>query len=156
MTEGAVTVRAATFADVEGGVAIERAAFSDPWTAKSFRELVGRPEVLFDVAVRPRGEAEGDEVIGFVIVYTVEGEGDLANLAIAASARGHGEGRRLLRHAIQGAVARGVQLLFLEVRESNEAARALYDSEGFMEVGRRAKYYVRPAEDALILRKELP
>ncbi len=156
MTEGAVTVRAAAFADVEGVVAIERAAFSDPWTAKSFRELVGRPEVLFDVAVRPLGEGEGDEVIGFVIVYTVEGEGDLANLAIAASARGHGEGRRLLRHAIQGAVARGVQLLVLEVRESNEAARALYDSEGVMEVGRRAKYYVRPAEDALILRKELP
>lgn len=152
MTDAA-SVRPATLADVDGVVAIEREAFSDPWSPKSFRELLGRGDVLFDVAVR--AGTEGESVVGFVIVYTVDHEGDLANIAIEAAARGRGEGRRLLRHALGSARARGVEHLFLEVRESNLAARALYDSEGFMEVGRRAKYYVRPVEDALILRKEL-
>lgn len=155
MTDGATSVRPATLADVDGVVAIEREAFSDPWSPKSFRELLGRGDVVFDVAVRAADAGEGESVVGFVIVYTVDHEGDLANIAIDAAARGRGEGRRLLRHALESARGRGVEHLFLEVRESNLAARALYDSEGFMEVGRRAKYYVRPVEDALILRKEL-
>ena len=51
--------------------------------------------------------------------------------------------------------ARGVRTAFLEVRESNSAARALYNSRGFIEIGRRSKYYRRPVEDALVLRRSL-
>lgn len=161
MTDDGVVARPASLADVDQIVAIERASFSDPWSPRSFRELAGRPDVLFDVLVRTgsgtgTGEDGGsDEVIGFVIVYIVDSEGDLANIAIRASERGQGEGRRLLRHAMAAAQGRGVYFLYLEVRESNAAARALYESEGFVEVGRRSKYYVRPVEDALILRKGL-
>lgn len=155
MTVGEITVRAATPADVDGVLSIERASFSDPWSPTSFRELVARPDVLFDVAVSRVSATDAETVVGFVIVYTVDGEGDLANIAIAGSERGRGEGRRLLRHAMAAARARGVHHLFLEVRASNAVARALYESEGFLEVGRRSKYYVRPVEDALILRKEL-
>lgn len=155
MSEPSGMPRAATLADVDQVVAIERASFSDPWSPRSFRDLVGRPDVLFDVSVRPLEGGEGDEVLGFVIIYVVDSEGDLANLAIRASERGQGEGRRLLRHGMAAAQARGVYFLYLEVRESNAAARALYESEGFVEVGRRSKYYVRPVEDALILRRGL-
>ncbi|HEX4933918.1 MAG TPA: ribosomal protein S18-alanine N-acetyltransferase [Gemmatimonadaceae bacterium] len=157
MTEAEVTVRPATPADIDQVVAIERASFSDPWSPRAFRDLIGRDDVLFDVAVRPpaRREGEVEAVAGFVIVYVVDSEGDLANIAIHASQRGRGEGRRLLRHAVAAVQARGVYFLYLEVRESNTAARALYESEGFVEVGRRSKYYVRPVEDALILRKGL-
>ena len=52
-------------------------------------------------------------------------------------------------------VAAGVRSLYLEVRESNVAARALYDSEGFAAVGRRRGYYRNPLEDALLLRREI-
>lgn len=157
LSESAVSMRAATLADVDQVVAIERASFSDPWSPRSFRDLIGRPDVLFDVAVRgaATGDDAGETVVGFVIVYLVDTEGDLANIAIHASERGRGEGRRLLRHALGAVSARGVYFLYLEVRESNTAARALYQSEGFVEVGRRSKYYVRPVEDALILRKGL-
>jgi len=158
MTPPECMARRATLDDVEQIATIERTSFSDPWSARSFRELVARDDVLFDVAVRSDGTTVGrppEQVVGFVVVYIVDGEGDLANIAIEATQRGRGHGRRLLRHALAQSHARGVQALYLEVRESNAAARALYDEEGFVEVGRRARYYVRPVEDALILRKML-
>jgi ribosomal-protein-alanine N-acetyltransferase len=154
MTEGAeIAIRDATLDDVEAVVAIERSAFADPWSAKSFRELVGRPEVIFEVAVVDEGA--GEVVVAYAIVYVADTDGDLANLATAAIARRKGIGRHLLRHVLRSARARGAHIVFLEVRESNQAARALYESEGFTGVGRRARYYAHPVEDALILRKEL-
>lgn len=156
---GDITIRHATLADVEAVAAIERAAFSDPWSARSFREMVGRPDVVFEVA-ETQGGAEGGgggarAIAGYAILYLADADGDLANLATAAAARRKGVGRRLLRHSLETARGRGAHLVFLEVRESNQAARALYESEGFTGVGRRARYYAHPVEDALILRKEL-
>ncbi len=181
MTRSAVRLRAATLQDIDAVLAIEREAFSDPWSARSFRELIGRRNVLFEVAVldagAERGEraslsvdgsspisgnpatfdrsAEQPRVVGFSVLYLAGTEGDLANLATAASARHSGVGRRLLAHVLELAQSRGAHTIFLEVRESNSAARALYHSVGFVDVGRRAKYYARPVEDALVLRKEL-
>ncbi|MFP5354788.1 MAG: ribosomal protein S18-alanine N-acetyltransferase [Gemmatimonadota bacterium] len=148
-----IAIRDATLADVDAIVAIERSSFSDPWSDRSFRELVGREDVVFEVAVAGAGDAA--EVIGYAMVYLAESDGDLANIATAPRARRQGMGRRLLRHALASARARGAHVVFLEVRESNHAARALYESEGFTGVGRRARYYAHPVEDALILRKEL-
>lgn len=167
--EGALPViRPATDDDIPAIVRIERASFSDPWPALSFLEMVGREEVVFLVAEREwageAGEAgeAGDkarvgaarEVVGYAIVYLAAMDGDLANIAVAGEVRGQGVGRHLLRAAREAARARGVRVLFLEVRESNAGARRMYDGEGFVEVGRRSRYYVRPVEDALILRLE--
>lgn len=149
MTPGLV-LRSATTDDIDAIVAIERSAFSDPWSPRSFRGLLDSPNVVFEVAETP-----AHPVVGFAIVYLAGFEGDLANLATVAAVRRQGVGRRLLRHTLALARERGGRVIFLEVRESNTAARALYESEGFVEVGRRAKYYARPVEDALILRTEL-
>ena len=148
-----VRVRSAESRDVARVGAIERLAFSDPWSDAAFLDLVGRPGVLFDVAVR-EGGAPAD-VLGYVVVYLMGVEADLANVAVAPQSRRDGVGRALVRHAIRSARAQGVLELFLEVRESNEAARTLYLDEGFAEVGRRLRYYVRPVENALILRRAL-
>ena len=152
MSDSGIAFRPAGADDVGAIVAIERAAFTDPWTATSFFELLGRSEIVFEVATSVG--VDGGVVVGFAVAYLVDYEGDLANLAVGDSVRRQGVGRRLLGHVLDIARSRGVRIIFLEVRESNDAARALYASEGFMEVGRRAKYYVRPTEDALILRKE--
>jgi ribosomal protein S18 acetylase RimI-like enzyme len=74
------------------------------------------------------------------------------NLTVAPELRGRGLGRFLLGLARDLAVRRGALEAYLEVREGNRAARALYRSAGFSEVGRRPGYYTRPPEDALILR----
>jgi len=82
-------------------------------------------------------------------------EAEIANLAVSDDARRGGIGARLLDHAIEAARDRKSRVVFLEVRESNAAARALYSSRGFEVAARRSKYYRKPVEDALVLRRAL-
>lgn len=96
--------------------------------------------------------AGADDVAGYVVARAVADEGEILNLAVAPAGRRHGVGRALVRAVLHALGTRGVRDVFLEVRESNAAARALYAAHGFREVGRRPRYYRRPAEDAIILR----
>ena len=148
-----VTVRLASAADIDRVSAIEQASFSDPWSWTAFERLVVERDerVHFAVACTADGT-----VIGYMVAWFVMDEGEIANLAVAPEARGAGIGATLLRTAIAAARTRGVTTLYLEVRSSNSAARALYASHGFTEVGRRRRYYRRPVEDALVLRLVLP
>jgi [ribosomal protein S18]-alanine N-acetyltransferase len=129
--------------------AIEQACFSDPWSESSFRQAVENPGVFFRVAT----EGAGGPVVGYVVAWFAGGEGEIANVAVAPAVRGRGIGGQLLDAAIAAAVDQGAEALYLDVRESNARARALYDSRGFVEVGRRRRYYRRPAEDAIVLRR---
>jgi ribosomal-protein-alanine N-acetyltransferase len=129
--------------------AIEKACFSDPWSEASFRQAVDSPGVFFRVAT----EGAGGVVVGYVVAWFAGGEGEVANVAVAPAARGRGLGGLLLDAAIAAAAEHRAEALYLDVRESNARARALYDSRGFVEVGRRRRYYRRPAEDAIILRR---
>ena len=129
--------------------AIEQACFSDPWSEASFRQAVDNPGVFFRVAT----EGASGLVVGYVVAWFAAGEGEIANVAVAPSARRRGLGGLLLDAAIAAAADHGAEALYLDVRESNVRARALYDSRGFVEVGRRRRYYRRPAEDAIVLRR---
>jgi ribosomal-protein-alanine N-acetyltransferase len=131
--------------------AIEQACFSDPWSEASFRQAVDNPGVFFRVAT----EGAGGRVVGYVVAWFAVDEGEIANVAVAPSARGRGIGGVLLDAAIAAAGHRGAEALYLDVRESNTRARALYDSRAFVEVGRRRRYYRRPAEDAIVLRRAI-
>jgi ribosomal-protein-alanine N-acetyltransferase len=143
-------VRPVGAADIEQVLEIERASFSDPWRERAFASLVDDPRVYFAAAT-----AEGRAVLGYVVAWFVLDEGEIANLAVAPTARRHGLGATLLDAAIAAARDRQIASVFLEVRESNVAARELYASRGFTEIGRRRQYYRRPTEDALVLRLTL-
>jgi ribosomal-protein-alanine N-acetyltransferase len=143
-------VRAARPGDLEAIATIERASFSDPWSAASFRSLLGNAQVFFAVAEGPAGE-----VRGYVIEWFVVDQAEIANLAVAPEARGGGVGAALLDAALAEGRRRRMAAVYLEVRDSNARARALYAARGFAEVGRRRGYYRRPVEDALILRRTL-
>ena len=142
-------IEAAVLEDVPRVAAIERLAFSDPWPDSAFLGLLGREHVHFMVA----REDAGDPVVGYVVAIFAGGEGEIANLAVAPTHRGRGVGNGLVAAVIDEAARERTEALYLEVRESNAAARRLYDSRGFEEVGRRRGYYRRPAEDALVLRR---
>lgn len=144
-TDGGVVVRAAREEDLTAVAAIERGSFGDPWSIDAFRSAL-RQGGSFVVA-----EGAG-AVLGYAIAWSVVDEAELANIAVAPAARGRGIGQRLLDAAIAYAEAKGCAAMYLEVRESNSGARALYASRGFEEVGRRRRYYRQPVEDALILR----
>ena len=145
---GGLVVRVATVDDLDHVVRIERESFGDPWSRSSFQDLLDLRRVWFAVAER----GDPPVLVGYAILLAGLGEADLLNLAIDPAARGAGLGSRLLDATLAEAAARGIGEVFLEVRDSNVAARALYESRGFREVGRRKKYYRHPREDGLILR----
>ncbi len=90
-----------------------------------------------------------DSIVGFAVAREIGmGESELLNLAVAPEWRRRGIGRRLIEslHALRPGA------LFLEVRESNQAARKFYDVLGFQEVGRRTGYYVSPSESAVVMK----
>ena len=129
--------------------AIEQASFTDPWSLRDFRECVAS-DVVFLVATDLGG------VAGYVIAQDAADEGEILNLAVAAPRKRGGIGRALVEGALAALGDRGVERVFLEVRESNAAARALYASLAFGEVGRRSRYYRRPVEDAIVLKAAIP
>jgi ribosomal-protein-alanine N-acetyltransferase len=143
------SVRRATTADLAVVCEIERASFSDPWPRASFLSHLSEASDTFLVA-----EANGT-VAGYALVRVVDGESELLNIAVAGAFRRTGLGARLLDAGIAAARARGAAEMWLEVRESNVGAQALYASRGFAPVGRRRRYYELPREDALVFRAVL-
>jgi [ribosomal protein S18]-alanine N-acetyltransferase len=89
---------------------------------------------------------------GFLVAHEVQFEWEIENLAIAGAARRRGLGTRLLGEFLDRVRAEGANAVFLEVRESNRAARSLYERWAFEASGRRARYYTQPEEDAIVYR----
>jgi len=89
---------------------------------------------------------------GFLIAKGILDEWEIENIAIAGPARRSGLGTRLLGEFLDQARAKGARAVFLEVRESNRAACALYEKWSFEQSGRRPRYYSNPVEDAIIYR----
>lgn len=127
---------------------LEKQCFSDPWSEKSVASELENPLSLWLVAL------EGDTVAGYVGSQTVMGETDMMNIAVAPAFRRRGIARELIQALLRELARQGSHRLTLEVRASNAPARALYESLGFAQVGRRPNYYRNPKEDALILGKE--
>ncbi|MGH7665104.1 MAG: ribosomal protein S18-alanine N-acetyltransferase [Gemmatimonadaceae bacterium] len=142
-----LVIRVAEPADIPAIAAIEHASFGDPWTATAFRSLLRNDRTLFDVALA----GAANHLVGYVVAWAVADEGEVANLAVAANARGGGVGSELLEHILLRLSRRGARSVYLEVRASNRAARSLYVRHGFAEVGRRRRYYREPSEDGLIM-----
>lgn len=133
---------------VSGVAAVERECFCDPWSERSIAGELNNPLSLWLVAM------DGDTVAGYVGSQTVMGETDMMNIAVSEFYRRQGIARNLILRLVDALTKLESHSLTLEVRDSNTSARALYESLGFMQVGRRPNYYRNPKEDALILRKE--
>jgi [ribosomal protein S18]-alanine N-acetyltransferase len=115
------------------------------WTEWGLKELLGWRGVLALVS-------EGDRrVIGFIVGRQVTGEAEILNLAIVAAKRRKGEGKALLKAAMDEFRARQVSRVFLEIRESNGSGMAFYEKHGFSKTGRRAGYYRDPDEAAIVM-----
>jgi ribosomal-protein-alanine N-acetyltransferase len=158
-TKAALVIRHAIGTDLGRIGEIERASFSDPWSIESLASTLALPHIRFFVAEQPpEPDARRDGVpnlLGYVVALLLGEEGEIADLAVAPPARRRGIGGVLLDRVVAEAVESGVRALYLEVRDSNLAARALYQSRGFHLAGRRRGYYRHPPEDALVLRRDL-
>ena len=128
--------------------ALEQECFSAPWSENAISSELKNPLSTWLVAM------EDGNFAGYVGSQAVMGEADMMNLAVKANCRRKGIAEGLVMALIDCLKEQEVSSLTLEVRASNEAAIALYNKLGFVQVGRRPGYYAKPKEDALILRKE--
>lgn len=131
--------------DLAEVMAIEDAVYSHPWTRGNFLD-----SILAGYHCRTwRGDGR---LLGYFVLMVAAGEGHLLNLSVAADAQRRGHGLALLRQIVQIARAGGADQVFLEVRPTNEAGKALYRRFGFRQIAVRPNYY--PAhdgrEDALV------
>lgn len=97
----------------------------------------------------------GGRVQGFAVVWLIAPEAQLAAIAVRSEAAGQGLGRMLLRRAHEEARLGGCLVVTLEVSHRNAAARHLYETEGYVAVGRRPKYYA-DGSDAVLMDLNLP
>lgn len=136
--------------DVDRVAALERAIFGDPWSKRSFEELLDLEHIQGFVLGDPKGD-----LAGYAFCACVSEEGEILNLAVAPQLRRRGVGRVLLDACLGWMAERGAQRVFLEVRRSNGAAIAMYEGEGFAATGVRRDYYRKPTEDAVTMALEL-
>ena len=128
--------------------ALEKICFSDPWSENSVASELKNPLSCWLVA------EEDGKVAGYVGSQTVIDESDMMNVAVHPDHRRKGIAEALVVELVEALKKRESRCLTLEVRASNEPAKALYEKLGFTQVGLRKNYYRNPKEDALILRKE--
>ncbi len=125
---------------------IEKTCFASPWTEEGLAEEFENPLAHFLVAV-------GEEVMGYIGVHEICGEGSITNVAVLPNFRCNGIGKALVSAAIKGAKERNCEFITLEVRKSNFPAISLYSSLGFEQVGLRKNFYSSPNEDAVLMTK---
>ncbi len=144
-------IREATSQDISGMMALESAAGTAAhWREEDYRrifELGGVPRVAL-VMKEARGLA------GFIVANAVCEEWEIENVVVAEECTRRGIGTRLVRELVSAAHKAGATAVLLEVRESNVAARSLYEKCGFAEAGRRTGYYSGPEEHGLLYRCE--
>ena len=143
-------VRAAIPADLPDLLALDRATpAAAHWSEAEYQRLFTEDTGHITLVI------EEDYVQGFVVGRDLGPEWEIENIAVAEAVRRRGLGERLVRELLSLASGRGAQGVFLEVRESNGPARALYSKMGFVETGRRESYYTNPEEDALLYKKNV-
>ncbi len=145
-TAGRVILRPMTLSDLDGVTALEKATFAIPWSRESFRQELER-----NVAARYLVAEKDGEIIGYAGAWIILDESHITNIAVAEPERGRGVGRRLTEGLLQLLSNLGASYATLEVRESNARAQRLYESLGFIRVGRRKKYYEDNQEDAFLM-----
>jgi ribosomal-protein-alanine N-acetyltransferase len=136
-------MRASDLAEV---AALEKSLYAFPWSIGNFRDSVNAGYDCWTVT-------HGETVIGYAILMIALDEAHLLNVAIASGWQSQGIGRAFLGHMIGVARSASCQIVYLEVRPSNIAARHIYRKLGFQQIAIRPDYYpaVSGREDALFL-----
>ena len=146
------SLRVMTVGQLDAVLAIEVQAYPFPWTRGNFIDSLAAGYLM-----RVLQAADG-EVLGYFVAMPGFEEMHLLNITVAAAHEGRGHARAMLASLYELCAPYGASALWLEVRESNARARALYVREGFDEAGRRRDYYPAPQgrrEDAVLMTRLL-
>lgn len=159
----AATLRPLGVADLDAVTDIENRAYSHPWTRGNFTDSLASgylAQGLWRSEPDParRSAQAAAHCLGYYVAMPGVDEMHLLNITVRPEEQGRGWARMMLAHLAQASRAAGAGLLWLEVRQSNDRARRLYEDWGFLSVGVRKAYY--PAsqgqrEDAIVMRLRL-
>ncbi len=142
--------RAACQADISRLVALDNSATPTPWSEQNFRDSLHSKDQCWILE-------NNNAIIASGIVSLVMDEASLLNITVCPDYQGQGLGRKMLEFLMSESLRSGASVCFLEVRESNKAAIALYISSHFSQVGIRKNYYQLQGrgENALVMKREL-
>jgi [ribosomal protein S18]-alanine N-acetyltransferase len=144
-------IRPATPADLPALRSIEaHSASAAHWSDHDYQRLFDPEPHRLALVI------EESSLQGFLIARQIGPEWEIENIAVADTAQRRGLGSMLLAHFLGLIRQQQAESVFLEVRTSNAAARALYQKHGFAEAGQRPRYYDHPAEDAVLYRFAFP
>ncbi len=142
-------IRHAITADIPAMISLEKhAATAAHWSAEQYDAIFSGQSPTRLVLILEEESA----VQGFIVGRVLDKEWEIENVAVAEPARRCGLGSRLVGEFLDLARSQSAEAVFLEVRESNLAARGLYEKWAFVESGRRRSYYREPHEDAIVYR----
>ena len=165
-------IRPMSVEDIPQVADVERESFPSMWPQTAYRRELTNKIARYTVVTELRDESSAqpagvwnalrrmvgvepaqttEHLLGFIGVWLMAGEAHIVTVAVRTSRRRMGIGERLLIAAIEQAIECGQELVTLEVRASNDAARRLYEKYGFNNVGRRVRYYTDNNEDAIIM-----
>ena len=145
------TLRAAGPGDLELFAALEAEVFSeDPWTPYMIAEELASPASRYWIATDESGD-----VVGYGGAKVGGDQADVMTIGVRAHARGQGIGATILDTLLAWSREAGAREIFLDVRPSNESAIHLYETRGFVEIGRRPRYFRNPVEEAVEMRASL-
>ena len=143
-------IRAAEQLDIDAIVRVDNACFNTPWSIDAIKHEICENKLAdFMIACD-----EENNIIGYIGIWTLLDECQINKIAVMPEKRKIGIGKTILNHVIELTRDMGVKSWYLEVRESNTAAQALYRSAGFSSVGTRKNYYINPVEDAVLMSLE--
>lgn len=140
-----VSIRQMKVEDAAAIAEMEHQTFSDAWSEKAILDTLRNPKTICLVA-----EKIG-KIVGYCIVYTADDEADIARIAVLKESRRFGVASELI-HALDVICWENqIQIIMLDVRVSNDDARAFYEKHGFTQDGIRENYYKNPIEDAILM-----
>jgi len=158
-TSSQITISRMTDHDLAEVMQIEKVSFSTPWSKGMFlTELRDNPfsRLLVAKPDPPAGKVQpAKPVVGYCCFWIIFGEVHIMNLAVRPDWRKRGIASRLVEETLSICRQQGVKKIHLEVRESNDLARRLYEKFGFRVVTIRPNYYSQPRENAILMALEL-
>lgn len=139
------TITELEYKDLDSIEALELLCFSCPWSRQAFEDELNNPLATY-LVVR-----ESNNIIAYGGVWIIAGEGHITNIAVHPDFRRQGIAAMVLKRLFEMARQNRLELLTLEVRKNNLAARGLYEKHGFIKVGERRGYYSLPNDDAVLM-----
>lgn len=141
-----ISIRQMEIEDIGAVIGIEEFSFSMPWSLEAFLNEFYDKQSIKKVA------DINETVVGYIIVKQIIDEGYLLNLAVRGGLRGLGIAKRLLENTLFDLKSNNCKYCYLEVRDSNFQAKRLYVDFGFKTIGIRKSYYIKPVDDALVMK----